>query len=434
MSVATIAADAEQLNFYGRNAATVGVYITDLSTGKSIEKENIDKAMIPASILKSVTSASALNILNEDFRYTTDVLLQGQLQGNVLNGNLVVKASGDPTIESSHFTDRQSFDDMIVKCLKDKNISVIKGEIIVDEDAFSDTGQIPQWVIEDTGWDYGAGFYGFNYKNNTFKLFPESMNTVPEVPYIDVVVEYSPQNSDIARGINSDIYFVSGKNVDKKNFSITTTMNSPSTVFIYNLRNRLISAGISIENNIIEPCEGETLLLRYNSPLNTEMLRTMMFKSDNLIAEATIRALSPGQSRDVAIKRELAFLEKCGVSTDFIKIADGSGLARIDRVTPKFITDVLTFMAKSNYSDTYVSLFPKAGQEGTVKNFLKGTILTGKLALKSGSMNGVHCYAGYKLDNNGKPTHTIVIIVNNFFCSRDALRKEMQRFLLAVFK
>lgn len=434
MSVATIAADAEQLNFYGRNAATVGVYITDLSTGKSIEKENIDKAMIPASILKSVTSASALNILNEDFRYTTDVLLQGQLQGNVLNGNLVVKASGDPTIESSHFTDRQSFDDMIVKCLKEKNISVIKGEIIVDEDAFSDTGQIPQWVIEDTGWEYGAGFYGFNYKNNTFKLFPESMNTVPEVPYIDVVVEYSPQNSDIARGINSDIYFVSGKNVDKKNFSITTTMNSPSTVFIYNLRNRLISAGISIEDNTIEPCEGETLLLRYNSPLNTEMLRTMMFKSDNLIAEATLRALSPGQSRDVAIKRELTFLEKCGVSTDFIKIADGSGLARIDRVTPKFITDVLTFMAKSNYSDTYVSLFPKAGQEGTVKNFLKGTILTGKLALKSGSMNGVHCYAGYKLDNNGKPTHTIVIIVNNFFCSRDALRKEMQRFLLAVFK
>lgn len=434
MSVATIAADAEQLNFYGRNAATVGVYITDLSTGKSIEKENINKAMIPASILKSVTSASALNILNEDFRYTTDVLLQGQLQGNVLNGNLVVKASGDPTIESSHFTDRQSFDDMIVKCLKEKNISVIKGEIIVDEDAFSDTGQIPQWVIEDTGWEYGAGFYGFNYKNNTFKLFPESMNTVPEVPYIDVVVEYSPQNSDIARGINSDIYFVSGKNVDKKNFSITTTMNSPSTVFIYNLRNRLISAGISIEDNTIEPCEGETLLLRYNSPLNTEMLRTMMFKSDNLIAEATLRALSPGQSRDVAIKRELTFLEKCGVSTDFIKIADGSGLARIDRVTPKFITDVLTFMAKGNYSDTYVSLFPKAGQEGTVKNFLKGTILTGKLALKSGSMNGVHCYAGYKLDNNGKPTHTIVIIVNNFFCSRDALRKEMQRFLLAVFK
>lgn len=434
MSVATIAADAEQLNFYGRNAATVGVYITDLSTGKSIEKENINKAMIPASILKSVTSASALNILNEDFRYTTDVFLQGQLQGNVLNGNLVVKASGDPTIENSHFTDRQSFDDMIVKCLKEKNISVIKGEIIVDEDAFSDTGQIPQWVIEDTGWEYGAGFYGFNYKNNTFKLFPESMKTVPEVPYIDVVVEYSPQNSDIARGINSDIYFVSGKNVDKKNFSITTTMNSPSTVFIYNLRNRLISAGISIEDNTIEPCEGETLLLRYNSPLNTEILRTMMFKSDNLIAEATLRALSPGQSRDVAIKRELTFLEKCGVSTDFIKIADGSGLARIDRVTPKFITDVLTFMAKSNYSDTYVSLFPKAGQEGTVKNFLKGTILTGKLALKSGSMNGVHCYAGYKLDNNGKPTHTIVIIVNNFFCSRDALRKEMQRFLLAVFK
>lgn len=91
-------------------------------------------------------------------------------------------------------------------------------------------------------------------------------------------------------------------------------------------------------------------------------------------------------------------------------------------------------MAKSPLADTYVNLFPKAGREGTVKNFLKNTVLEGKLVLKSGSMNGVHCYAGYKLGRNGKPTHAIVIIVNNFFCSRDALRKEMQRFLLAVFK
>ena len=103
-------------------------------------------------------------------------------------------------------------------------------------------------------------------------------------------------------------------------------------------------------------------------------------------------------------------------------------------MTPKFMEQVLTHMAKSSMADTYVSLFPKVGKEGTVRNFLKGTALDGKLVLKSGSMNGVHCYAGYKLGSNGKPTHSVVIIVNNFFCTRDALRKEIQRFLLAVFK
>lgn len=427
-------ANAEKLNFYGRDAATVGVYITNLSTGQTVEKENVDKAMIPASILKSVTSATSLCMSGENFRYDTDVVLQGDLLDGVLYGNLLIKASGDPTIESSHFADREGFESMIVDALKSKNISVIKGEIIVDEYAFTDTGQCPQWVIEDTGWDYGAGFYGFNYKNNTFKLYTETNTTVPEVPYIDVVVDKTDAGTDIERGVNSDLYIVSGRNVENKNFCVTTTMNSPSLVFVHNLRNRLLKEGINVEDEIVDMCGEGTLLLRYQSPANADMLRVMMFKSDNMMAEATLRALAPGQSRGEAIKKEFAFWKNKGVATDFIKIADGSGLARVDRVTPKFMIQVLTNMAKSAHADTYVGLFPRAGRDGTVKNFLKNTALDGKIVLKSGSMNGVHCYAGYKIGDNGKPTHAVVVIVNNFFCSRDALRREIQRFLLAVFK
>lgn len=430
----SISANAEKLNFPGRDAATIGVYITNLSTGQTVESENINKAMIPASILKSVTSATALNLLKGDFRFNTDVMLTGKQTAGVLDGNLVIKASGDPTIESSHFSDREGFISSIVNAVKARGVTVIKGEIIVDEEMFSDTGQVPQWVIEDTGWDYGAGFYGFNYSNNTFRLYTETLKTLPDVPYIDVIVEKNTSSTDIERGMNSDLYIVSGKNVENRNFYVTTTMNSPSLAFVHNLRETLKRNGITVEENIIEPDGDETLLLSYKSPVNTEMLRTLMFKSDNLMAEATLRALAPGESRDAAVRKELAFWKNRGISTDYIKIADGSGLARVDRVTPKFIEQVLTYMAKSTLATTYVSLFPKAGKEGTVKSFMKGTALDGKIALKSGSMNGVHCYAGYKLGNNGKPTHSVVIIVNNFFCTRDVLRKEIQRFLLSVFK
>lgn len=427
-------ADAEKLSFYGREAATVGVYITDITTGQAVEEENIGMSMIPASILKSVTAATALNVLSDNFRYKTDVMLQGDVEGGKLKGNLVIKASGDPTIESSHFTNRTGFMDMIVKALKSRDISFIDGQIIIDEERFSDTGQIPQWVIEDTGWDYGAGFYGFNYSDNTFRLYTEDGRTVPEVPYIDVIVDKNSSGTDIERGVNSNLYIVSGRNVDRKNFSVTTTMNSPSETFIFNLSDRLQKENISVAENDIGSTGCETLLLSYESPTNGEMLRTMMFKSDNMMAEAILRALAPGQSRDNVIKKELEYWNARGVSTSFIKIADGSGLARVDRVTPKFMTDILAYMAKSPLSDTYVSLFPRVGREGTVKNLLANTALEGRLVLKSGSMNGVHCYAGYKIDGNGKPTHTIVIIVNNFYCSRDALRKEIQRFLLSVFK
>lgn len=434
LAAASFDSAAERLNFYGRDAATIGVYVADIKTGRVIESENAGKAMIPASTMKLVTSASALKLLSPGFRYNTSVELQGDVDDGKLCGNLVIKASGDPTIESAFFADRNGFIDEIIKELGNKGITSISGEIIVDEEAFTDTGQIPQWVVEDTGWDYGAGFYGFNYNNNTFRLYTEDQHTVPEVPYIDVMVEKTAGSTDIARGINSDLYIVSGRNVEKSNFYVTTTMNSPAMAFITNLQKKMQAAGIAVEEKYVDAVPAATPLFSYKSPANDEMLRSMMHRSDNLMAEAILRAFAPGASRDTAIKKEIALWKGKGIETSFLKIADGSGLARVNRVTPRFLGDILVAMAKDNMSAIYVDLFPKVGRDGTVKTFLKGTRLAGKLALKSGSMNGVHCYAGYKLDSKGNPTHAVVILVNNFFCSRDALRKEMARFLLAVFK
>ena len=81
----------------------------------------------------------------------------------------------------------------------------------------------------------------------------------------------------------------------------------------------------------------------------------------------------------------------------------------------------------------YVSFFPLAGQEGTLKKFLSGTRLDSYVALKTGSMNGIQCYAGYKLDDDFAPTHVVVVMVNDFSCSRQHLRQEVERMLLDVF-
>ena len=81
-----------------------------------------------------------------------------------------------------------------------------------------------------------------------------------------------------------------------------------------------------------------------------------------------------------------------------------------------------------------MSFFPKAGKDGTMKGFLAKTPLQGKIAMKTGSVNGVQCYAGYKLGVNGKPTHVVVIMVNNFFCSRQSLRKAIEAMLTKTFR
>ena len=81
----------------------------------------------------------------------------------------------------------------------------------------------------------------------------------------------------------------------------------------------------------------------------------------------------------------------------------------------------------------YVSYFPLAGQEGTLRGFLKGTDLDAYIAMKTGSMSGVQCYAGYKLDDDFAPTHVVVVMANDF-SNRASLRRAVANLLLDIFK
>ncbi len=162
-------------------------------------------------------------------------------------------------------------------------------------------------------------------------------------------------------------------------------------------------------------------------------MRVMMEKSNNMYAEGMLRMLAPGESMDVALKRETEILSNAGFDCDGMTAFDGSGLTRNSKVSPRFMADLLQHMATGEKGNLYVSLFPKVGLEGTVKRILKNTCLEGKLVLKSGSMNGVQCFAGYKIDTNGMPTHVVVIMVNDFICKRALVNKGISDFLLKRF-
>lgn len=426
-------AGAATLDFPGKDASTVGIAVVEISTGRIVASENYNKVMLPASILKSFTSATALNILGPDYQFVTNVVADGNISGNVLNGNIVVKPSGDPTIQSEHFPETAGFTDSIVSNLKRLGISVIRGEIIVDEDGFKDPAQNPQWTVGDLGCAYGTGNYAFNFRDNIFKIYPQSQRTVPDAPWAEIVIESSEGSNDVVHGINSDLYVLSGRGVDKSTYFTSVPMNSPSAFFISELKGKLKNSGVSVNDEYIDSSGNTRMVYSHRSPQLRYILRSLMVRSDNMMAESVLRALDFSDSRSSALTAEKKHWQNKGIDTSKITVLDGSGLARADRVSPKFMSDVLVNMAKGNNAEIYTGLFPKVGKEGTVRNLLRQTALDGKLVLKSGSLNGVHCYAGYKLGANGTPTHAVVVMVNNFYCSRDVLRSKIQSWLLSLF-
>ena len=422
------------LGIDGEEATSVGIYIKDLATGKVIVDHNSQMALTPASVMKAVTTASALSINGADRRFSTKVSLRGAKgAAGVWNGDIVVEGAADPTLESSNFKSRLGFCDSIVAALKKKGIKKLSGAIVVQQ-SLKDAGPILQWEIEDVAWPYGAGLFGFNYRDNTATVYPNTGKTKPEVPGLEICVNKVTGGNDLVRGVYSDRLMVYTRDTGNTKWAVNTTVPDPAAMFRAELKSKLEAAGITVGTKAAAAGGSLTALYTHRSATYGEIMRSLMVRSDNLFAEGILRSIAPGDTRKNAIKREKELWATRGINTRYTIINDGSGLTRANRLSAHFIGDVLEWMAKSENARTYASFFPKAGKEGTLRGFLDKTPLTGAVALKTGSVSSVQCYAGYKLDKEGNPTHVIVIMVNGFFCPRRDVREASENLLLNTFK
>lgn len=422
------------LGIEGEEATSIGVYIKEIETGEVLYDYNSELALTPASVMKAITSASALSMLGEEFRFSTDVELRGAKDAaGVWRGDVVVRSSGDPTIDSENFKTGKNFCDSICRAIRRRGITSIDGRIIVAQ-TMKDAGPVTRWEIEDVAWPYGAGHFGFNYRDNVCTLYPLTGETRPHVPGLEVTVIGGAESNDLVRGVGSDKLTVYARNTTNKKWAISTTVPDPAAVFVDKLKKMLSAQGIKVSGKRGENTSAKSeLIYCHRSPASLDILHSLMVRSDNLFAEGMLRALAPADTRDAAIKREKELWRSRGLDPACSIIFDGSGLTRGNRLQPRFLADVLEWMAASPMAQSYVSLFPKAGMDGTLSTFLANSPLKGKLALKTGSMNAVQCYAGYKLDDEGCPTHIVIVMVNGFFCKRAALKKSVEQLMIDTF-
>lgn len=362
--------------------ASTAVLVKDLRTGRILAAHNQDASLIPASILKSVSVATLLDKVGNNFRYVTPVYLTGVQKDGTLSGNIIVEAAGDPSVNSDYAYGSEDLIKEITDALLKAKISKIEGSVIIDESDFPGPAINPSWAKGDLPNAYGTGTHGFNFEDNT---------------------------------------------IGKKSVA------DPSGVFRTKLAAALQKAGIALGKSPAETDKNKRLLVSHKSATIDELMRSCMMRSDNQFAEAFLRltGLKYGGSGSVkkGAEQEIKFWERKRANTDSVIIVDGSGLSRSNRVTARFMADVLTQMSGNPY---YASFFPLAGQEGTLKHLLADTRLEGYVAMKTGSMTGIQCYAGYKLDDDYEPTHVIVVIMNALK-DRTQARKEVEKLLLSVF-
>lgn len=420
------------LNVKGIDSLNTAILIHDLRFGVDIVAENIDRPLVPASVMKSVTMAALLNLADLRECFVTPVVVDGFVADSVLNGNIVVLASGDPTIESQFFESTVGFADSICAAVMNLGIKRVVGDVVIDESHFPDATVPPGWMTEDLLWPYGTRLHGANFRDNRFKLSLPSKKSDPYVPDLNFsIVSTKSRGVKVDRKDGSETFTIRG-NV-RRGFSDNFATPYPSKVMRHEILTKLADNNIEVSTGpVMAKSTTPILIYEHRSPSFGEIMRSLMFRSDNLMAEGMLRALTPEASRAEALREEMAIWTLAGINTYGIRISDGSGLSRQNRLTARFLADVYRYMLPV-YGEDYYSLFPRAGYDGTMKNFLVGTELEKRVAMKTGSMKGVQSYAGFLLDEDGRPTHLIVFIVNNFSCSRAVLKKEIERLLLEKF-
>lgn len=431
--IAHIPSAAFPLTVRGVDTTRTAILIHDLRFGVDIVSENIDKALIPASIMKSVTVGALLNLADSQERFTTPVVAEGGVRDSVLNGDLIVKTCGDPTIESQYFAQTHGFADSIATGLLRLGIKRVEGRVIIDQSDFPDATTPPGWMAEDIQWYYGARLQGANFRDNRFHLRLPSKETSPYVPDLKFnFINPRARGVKVERKDGSETFTVSG-NMRRRGLSDTFSTPYPWKVMQHEITSTLGEYGITVDGKALKHGTQSTLVYNHTSPTFAEIMRSLMHRSDNLMAEGMLRAITPGGTRAEALAEENAVWTLAGISPHGVNIVDGSGLSRDNRLTARFLGEIYKYMLLDDFADDYTSLFPRAGYDGTMRNFMLDTPLEGLVAMKTGSMKGVQSYAGYLFDEEGKPTHILIFIANGFRCSRAALKNDIQRLLLEKF-
>ena len=447
--------------------ASFSLVVKDVQEGRTVYCYDTDRLQSPASVLKTVATATALEILGEDYRYPTTLEYDGILENGTLEGNLYIKGSGDPSLGSSHFAPGQNkFLSTWIAALQKAGIKHITGSVISDESIFDTEGVSIKWLREDMGNYYAPGSYGISIFDNMYKLSlqtgaagtrPVLKGTEPDIPFIRFknYLKAAPVSSDSAYIIGApldDVRYLYGVlPANREAYVLKGDIPDPALYLARYLTDQLQQKGIrvdgspscyriEVEENRWKKGERKEIVTTYSSTLR-EIASVCNHVSHNLYADALVKTVGlqykPRRNemissfgRGVQVVKE--YWEKKGLDVFPLRMNDGSGLAPADKVSAGFMGELLVYMAtESAVSDAFIASLPQAGIEGSVRNFLKGSKLQGKARLKSGGITGVRSYAGY-ITKDGK-TYAVAVFSNNYSCPMSRMTRALEKLLLQLF-
>jgi len=417
----------------GVDMAFWGVSVREAGSDRVIYERNARRLFMPASNMKLYTTAAALCLLGPDFRYATTFYIDGEITpDSVLRGNLIIRGSGDPTW-SWRFYDH-NYDSLYLAfadSLLAHGVRRIDGDIIGDDDVFTDEPLGYGWSWDDEPYYYAAQITGLSYNENYVDIritptkvgSPVKLEKFPPTSYLQL------DNELITTDVDTLPEWKSGRERGRnlgwfrgwypRSTGVkwdALTVENPTLFTVWVLKEYLQRAGIEVRG---QPRDGDDILeekhyddrwkplfTHYSPPLS-EIIAKVNKPSQNFIAEClqrTLGAMFRGEgSNEAGIEVEMALFDSLGMDTQNLTIVDGSGLSRHNLVAPANTVSLLQMMWRHPYRAIYMASLATPGEEhSTLAHRMQGTPLEGNLWAKTGYMEYVRSLSGYLLTRHKK--------------------------------
>ncbi|MGA3016902.1 MAG: D-alanyl-D-alanine carboxypeptidase/D-alanyl-D-alanine-endopeptidase [Bryobacteraceae bacterium] len=468
LSAASLAENIERLIASSPAARTAfwGIRIVDLASGKTIYEANPDHFFVPASNTKLFTTAMALERLGPDFTFRTRVVADGppDAEGRI-HGELRLVGGGDPNLSARAIPYRigpvtgnplAAVEDLADQVAA-RGVKRIEGDVVGDDTWYVWEPYAVGWSIDDPRSDDGPPISALTLNDNTLTLSirpgaavgsPAVLSLSPPVEYyllenrVRTVAAGGDRRVRMERIPGSrDVRLWGTLPLRDRGQELLLGIEDPALYAAAALRQALEERGIAVAGSVrarhlypdqaMEPAPAENsgleLASRTSAPL-LEDLRITDKVSQNLHAELALRAVGRARrgigSFEVAREEEQAFLAEAGIETGAYNLLDGSGLSRLNLVTPAAVVKLLRYMYDSPARDNWISLLPVGGQDGTLATRFGEGAAAGHIHAKTGSLSHASALSGYA-ERPGGQWVVFSILVNNYNGSAAEVRGVM---------
>lgn len=425
--------------------AVIGVSVFSLETGEYFYRRNERNNLIPASTQKLLTTAAALEYLGEDFTYSTSLYLDGELQSNgEFLGNVIIRATGDPTLSKLYGMDPAEILDKWADVFDSLGINSIKGNIIGDDRYFDNVAYGPGWSWDDMSYAFSAQVSAMNIYGNVveilfqpgekigdfakYKLYPEN-NYLRVINNIKTVAGNIPTEIKINKDLNSNLAEISGyislDSSNKEDIRISVSVHNPTIYYLTLFHKALLDKGIRCRTALIDiEAWNETInyshlnpVIEHISPMLSEIITVVNKFSHNLTADVLLKTIGKEISGfgtfESGASLVSSFASKVGLPPENFVYADGSGLSRFNLISPAYQTSLLNYIYRAKYQETFMKSLARPGEKGTLKSRMTRSLAEKSVLAKTGSMNNISTICGFIKTRNGEML-AFSIMLNNF--------------------